>query len=175
VNAQCTSTGNAIISITFGNRTDLEGQVGTLVMQTSVGQTFSVSLTFLSGATVTVPYPAGIQSTLFLTYTLGAETATATVTFPAGCAPTTTTTTPGATTTAPATTTTTAPPAVTTTTRPPTPNTFAATTTPTTTQVPVTAPGALPKTGSNSTVPLLAVASGLILAGGIILAARRRA
>lgn len=96
-------------------------------METSIGQTFTQSLTFLSGATVTIPYPAGILSSLSLTYVLGTQTATAIVTFPVGCAPATTTMAPATTTTTTptpntfaVTTTTTLPPGVTTTTKPPT-------------------------------------------------------
>jgi hypothetical protein len=119
VSSQCTSTGNAIISITFPVRTDLAGQTGTLTF-TPGG---SVPLTFLSGASVTVPYPAGVTTSVSLSYTVGGETATAgPVSFPTGCAAVTTTTSPGATTTIGATTTTS--PGATTTTRPATPSQF---------------------------------------------------
>jgi len=172
VSAQCTSTGNAIIAITFPARPDLEGQVGTLVMQTSIGQTFTQPLTFLSGASVTIPYPAGILSSLSLTYTLGTEVATAVVAFPTGCAPTTTTTTlPGATTTTVPGATTTVPGATTTT---PTGNTFTVTPTtlaPTTTRPVLTG---LPETGS-STLPMVLIASAFVLAGGVLMATRRKA
>jgi hypothetical protein len=151
VSAQCTATGNAIISITFPARPDLEGQVGTLVISTSIGQNFTQSLTFLSGATVTVPYPAGVTAPVTLVYTLGAETATAgPITFPAGCAPTTTTgvtttTAPGGTTTTAATTTTV-----------PTTNTFGVTTTTAPGGTTTTAPGATTTTvpGATTTLPV---------------------
>ena len=90
----------ATIEITFGNRPDLNGQVGTLTFSTGG----SIPLTFISNATVEVPYPASAGTgPVTMTYTLGAESVTRTTTFPEACAPpgttTTTTTTPGGTTT----------------------------------------------------------------------------
>ena len=105
----------ASISITFGVRADLDGQSGTLAFSTGG----SVSLVFDSGNTVTIPYPASAGTgPVMLTYTLGTETATASVTYPENCPVTTTTTTqPGTTTTTTTivpTTTTTLPPTTTT-------------------------------------------------------------
>ena len=103
-----------LISITFPARPELNGQVGTLAFSTGG----SVPLTFIAGGTVQVPYPASAGTgPVTLTYTLGTETATATVSFPSevGCVPVTTTTAPATTTTAPGVTTTTAPGATTTT------------------------------------------------------------
>jgi len=127
--------GQPFISITFGARPDLNGQTGTLSFSTGG----SVPLTFVSGGTVNVAWPAGAGDIALLTYTLGTETATAgPLSFPEGCTavttttgvttstgvtttsgPTTTgpTTTAGSTTTQPGQTTTTAPGATTTTIR----------------------------------------------------------
>ena len=115
--------GVALISITFPSRPELNGQVGTLTFSTGG----STPLTFISGATVQVPYPASAGTgPVTLTYTVAGQTATpVTLTFPANCAaPTTTTTTPGGTTTTGPSTTT------------PTPNTFAVPPGATTTTVP---------------------------------------
>jgi len=86
------------ISITFGNRPDLDGQIGVLSFSTGG----SVFLTFQSNTTVTIAYPNTTQN-VDLIFSLGVETATASVVFPPDCPPATTTTT----TTIPATTTTT--------------------------------------------------------------------
>ena len=133
--AFCGPNGTAQISITFGNRPDLNGQTGVLTFilpnGTPVG---SQPLVFQSGQTVTVPYPDTTQN-VTLVYTLGTEVQTAPVTFPGeNCAPTTTTTTAGTTTTtapggtttttAPGGTTTTTAPGTTTTTLAPLPDTF---------------------------------------------------
>jgi hypothetical protein len=94
------------ISITFGNRPDLNGQQGVLSFSTGG----SVFLVFQSNQTVTIPYPNTTQN-VNLIYSLGTETATASVTYPPDCPPGTTTTTTtgggGTTTTTRATTTTT--------------------------------------------------------------------
>jgi hypothetical protein len=83
-------TNQPFISITFGNRPDLDGQTGTLIFSDF---TFR-SLTFDAGATVTIPYPASRATPLLLVYVLNGEVATAVVTLPANCpVPTTTTTT----------------------------------------------------------------------------------
>jgi hypothetical protein len=88
----------ATIEITFGNRPDLNGQVGTLTFNTGG----SVPLTFISNATVEVPYPiSAAGGPVTMTYTLGAESVTRSTTFPEACAPPTTTT--GPTTTVPTT------------------------------------------------------------------------
>lgn len=127
-------TQQAVISITFGARPDLNGQTGTLAFSTGG----SVPLTFVSGGTVQVPWPVGAGDIELLTYTLGTETATAgPLLFPEEC-PSTTTTTTGPTTS----TTTTLPGTTTTTTGPTTtgPTTTVGTTTtqpgPTTTTIP---------------------------------------
>ena len=107
----CPPSGPAL-SITFGNRPDLNGQTGTLSFSTGG----SVPLIFQSNTTVTIPWPAGAGDIALLIYTVAAETATAgPLSFPEGCeavttttgAPTstsTTTTTPATTTTPPTTT-----------------------------------------------------------------------
>ena len=113
----------ALISITFPSRPELNGQVGTLTFSTGG----STPLTFISGATVQVPYPASAGTgPVTLTYTVAGQTATpVTLAFPANCAAATTTTTApgGTTTTGPSTTT-------------PTPNTFTVPPGATTTTVP---------------------------------------
>jgi hypothetical protein len=76
------------ISITFGNRPDLDGQQGVLSFSTGG----SVFLTFRSNQTVTIAYPNTTQN-VNLIYSLGQETATASVTYPANCPPEETTTT----------------------------------------------------------------------------------
>ena len=75
------------ISITFGNRPDLNGQTGVLSFSTGG----SVFLVFQSNQTVTIAYPNTTQN-VNLIYSLGQETATASVTYPANCPPTTSTT-----------------------------------------------------------------------------------
>ena len=82
-------TGQPFISITFGNRPDLDGQTGTLFFSDFT----SMSLTFDANATVTFPYPASRTTPLLLVYVLNAEIAGAVVTLPADCPPVTTTTT----------------------------------------------------------------------------------
>ena len=89
------------ISITFGNRPDLDGQQGVLSFSTGG----SVFLIFQSNQTVTIAYPNTTQN-VNLIFSLGQETATASVTFPPNCPPATTTTAAATTTTAAATTTT---------------------------------------------------------------------
>ena len=86
-----------LIAITFGDRTDLDGQTGTLSFSTGG----SVSLTYEVGATVEIPYPASAGTgPVTMTYTLGAESVTRSTSFPEACAPATTSTTvPGGTTT----------------------------------------------------------------------------
>jgi hypothetical protein len=87
--------GVPIIAITFGNRPDLNGQTGTLFFSTGG----SIPLTFQSGQTVGIDYPPGTTADVTLTYVLGNESASATVSFPEDCpVGTTTTTAPGATT-----------------------------------------------------------------------------
>ena len=70
------------ISITFGNRPDLNGQTGVLSFSTGG----SVFLVFQSNQTVTIPYPPTTQN-VNLIYSLGPETATASVTYPGNCHP----------------------------------------------------------------------------------------
>ena len=74
------------IAITFGNRPDLDGQRGVLSFSTGG----SVFLTFQSNTTVNIPYPNTTQN-VNLIYSLGPETATASVTYPGDCSETTTT------------------------------------------------------------------------------------
>ena len=99
--AFCGSDNLPEISITFGNRPDLNGQTGVLSFSTGG----SVFLVFQSNQTVTIPYPNTTQN-VNLIYSLGPETQTASVTFPENCPPGTTTTTAATTTTTAATTTT---------------------------------------------------------------------
>jgi len=90
----------ATIEITFGNRPDLNGQVGTLTFSTGG----SIPLTFIANTTVEVVYPASAGTgPVTMTYTLGAESVTRSTTFPEACAPGTTTTTGVTTTTVPTT------------------------------------------------------------------------
>ena len=97
------------IAITFGNRPDLDGQIGILTFSTGG----SIELEFNANTTVPIQYPDSAGTgPVTMTYTLGAESVTRSTTFPEACAPGTTTTAPGATTT-------TAPGATTTTTLPP--------------------------------------------------------
>ena len=70
------------ISITFGNRPDLNGQTGVLSFSTGG----SVFLVFQSNQTVTIAYPNTTQN-VNLIYSLGQETATASVTYPPNCPP----------------------------------------------------------------------------------------
>ena len=63
-----------VISITFPNRPDLDGDVG--ILNFSDGTSYGV-LVFQSGQTVTIPYPASNASPLTLTYRIMGETATA--------------------------------------------------------------------------------------------------
>ena len=71
------------ISITFGNRPDLDGDPGLLTF--SDGTEYSGNpLTFQSGQTITFPYPASLTTPLTLTYSIFGETATAVVTLPRG-------------------------------------------------------------------------------------------
>lgn len=94
------------ISITFGNRPDLDGVPGLLTF--SDGTDYSGNpLVFQSGQTVTFPYPASLTTPLTLTYANSGETATAVVELPADCPPeeTTTSTTSSTTTTSPTSTT----------------------------------------------------------------------
>ena len=139
------------IEITFGDRPDLDGQIGTLTFSTGG----SIALEFNANNTVPIQYPDSAGTgPVTMTYTLGAESVTRSTTFPEACTTgtTTTTTTPGATTT------TTVPGATTTTT--PTPNTFGVPTTTTTPGVtpppppvaPPTAPGA-PRTPGTPSAP----------------------
>lgn len=129
--------GSPGITITFGSRPDLDGQIGTLSFSTGAP---SVSVGFLSNATVTVPWPAGDGDIALLTYTLGTEVETAgPLAFPEGCTGTTTTTTEVTTSTS---TTTTSSPDTTTT-------TSTSTTTPTTTtSSPTTSSTTLPSTST---------------------------
>jgi hypothetical protein len=127
------------IAITFGSRPDLNGQTGTLSFSTGG----SVPLVFQSGATVTVPWPAGAGDIALITYTLGAESATAgPLAFPEDCPDQTTTTTGGSTST------TTTQPGVTTTTQP------GATTTTAPGATTTTAPGATTTTAPGGTTTL---------------------
>ena len=126
----------ATIAITFGNRPDLNGQVGTLTFSTGG----SIPLTFISNTTVEVPYPASAGGgPVTMTYTLGAESVTRSTTFPEACAPGTTTTAP--------------PGGSTTTTTPPT-NTF---TTPGGTTTTTTVPGIGPPPVTTPFVPFVPV------------------
>jgi hypothetical protein len=130
----------ATIEITFGNRPDLNGQVGTLTFSTGG----SIPLTFIANTTVEVPYPTSAAGgPVTMTYTLGAESVTRSTTFPEACALPTTTTAPGGTTT-------TTLPGGTTTTTSPTPNTFV---TPTTTTLPGVTTTTLPGATTTTTLP----------------------
>jgi hypothetical protein len=104
--------GEAAISITFGDRPDLDGQTGVLSFSTGG----SVFLVFQSNATEVIDYPPTTQN-VNLIYSLGPETATASVTYPS-CSTTTSSTSSTTTTTAASTTTTTTPAGTTTTTTP---------------------------------------------------------
>jgi hypothetical protein len=115
----CLPNGTAGISITFGNRPDLNGLTGQLsIISLPNGLTVvsNQSLTFQSGQTVTIPYPpvAAGTTSVTLNYNLNGEFATASVGPPlTNCGTTTTaaastTTAAVTTTTRPATTTTTA-------------------------------------------------------------------
>ena len=73
------------IAITFGNRPDLDGKTGVLSFSTGG----SVFLVFQSNTTVNIPYPNTTQN-VNLIYSLGPETATASVTYPGDCSATTT-------------------------------------------------------------------------------------
>jgi len=107
----CLPNGTAGISITFGNRPDLNGRSGELsIISLPNGLTVSFQpLVFQSGQTVTIPYPpvaAGTTSAT-LNYNLAGEFATASIGPPlTNCGTTTTTTTGGSTSTTAATTTT---------------------------------------------------------------------
>jgi hypothetical protein len=101
--AFCGPDGLPLISITFGNRPDLNGQTGTLFFSDFT----SVPLTFQSNTTVTIPYPASRTTPLGMLYILSGEFATAFVTLPPNCPPPTTTTTASTTSTTIGTTTTT--------------------------------------------------------------------
>ena len=113
--------GQPTITITFGNRPDLDGQTGVLSFSTGG----SVFLVFQSNQTVTIPYPNTTQN-VNLIYSLGPETATASVSYPGTC---TTTTTAGTTTSSSTTSSTTAPPTTTSTVAPTTTSTTVAPTT----------------------------------------------
>ena len=76
----------ATITVTFGDRPDLDGQTGVLSFSTGG----SVFLVFQSNQTVTTPYPDTTQN-VNLIYSLGSETATGSVTYPGTCEGTTTT------------------------------------------------------------------------------------
>jgi hypothetical protein len=130
----CLPDGTAGISITFGNRPDLDGQAGELTIIAGPSETTVANelLTFQSNQTVTIPYPpvpAGTTSVL-LRYDLAGESESRTIgPPPTDCMPATTTTTaaPGTTTTTAAGTTTTTAALTTTTTLPGTTTTTAAT------------------------------------------------
>ena len=102
--------GEPVISITFGNRPDLNGQTGILSFSTGAP---SVPLVFQSNQVLLVPWPEGDGDIALLTYTLGAETETAgPLLFPEDCEAVTTTT--GVTTSSTSSTTTTTTPTTTT-------------------------------------------------------------
>jgi hypothetical protein len=98
VAAICADFGPAI-SITFGNRPDLNGQTGTLLFDGGS----PTPLVFQSNSTVVIPWPAGLGNINVVTYTVGTETATAgPLLIDEGCvavSTTTTTSTPSTTTT----------------------------------------------------------------------------
>jgi hypothetical protein len=100
--ADCPEDGVPVINIALGNRPDLNGQVGELVIRDSFGDIVATyDLTFIANTTQQFFYPDTTDDVV-LTYTLGAESASAEVAFPneGPCAFTeTTTTTPGETTT----------------------------------------------------------------------------
>ena len=79
VSAVCGPDFLALISITFPNRPDLDGDTG--ILDFSDGTSYG-PLTFVSNLTITIPYPASNASPLTLTYRIMGETATATVTYP---------------------------------------------------------------------------------------------
>ncbi len=119
--------GGPAISITFGNRPDLDGQTGTLSFSTGSP---SVPIVFQSNTTVVIPWPAGDGNIALLTYTLGSETETAgPLLIDEGCERTTTTTTEATTSTTAPPTTTTSPETTTTSTGPTTSSTAVTTTT----------------------------------------------
>jgi hypothetical protein len=138
VSAVCLPTGPAI-SITFGNRPDLNGMTGTLTFD----GTNPTPLTFQSNTTVTIPWPAGLGDIAVVTYTVNGETATAgPLLIDEGCVAVTTTTGVTTSTAATTTTSTTGPSTTSTTTSVPggttTTSTSGPTTTSTTTTIPAT-------------------------------------
>ncbi len=170
VSAFCGPDHLPLISITMGNRPDLDGDVGILDFsdRTSYGQ-----LLFVSGRTVTFPYPESLTTPLGLTYRIQGETATATVTLPPDCPPGTATTLPptttSTTTTAP--TTTTKPPTTTTkpptsTTKPPTGTTKPPTGTSTTTPTAAVTTTSAPSTSTTTTTPGQTTTTGLAAGSG---------
>jgi len=134
VTAICPDGETPLIAITFPSIPALNSMVGTLTFSTGG----SIPLTFISGATVQVPWPASAGTgSVTLNYTVGGETATpVTLSFPEDCVPTTTTL-PG-TTTLPSTT------------LPPT-TTSPTTTTPATTLAPTTTLAGATTTGPSGT------------------------
>jgi len=157
--------GGPAISITFGNRPDLDGQTGTLSFSTGSP---SVPIVFQSNTTVVIPWPAGDGDIALLTYTLGNETETAgPLLIDEGCERTTTTTTEVTTSTTVAptttqgtpTTTTTIPGTTTTSTAPTTSSTAVTTTTAssTTTTLPETFTLAGATTVCRSEVPTIVI------------------
>ena len=132
------------ISITFGNRPDLDGQTGVLSFSTGG----SVFLVFRSNQTTTIAYPNTTQN-VNLIYSLGPETATASVVYPEDCVQETTTTTTSTTTST--TTTTTSVPTTTTSTT--STSTTSMPTTTTSMPVPTTEGGAQGTSPTTSFVP----------------------
>jgi hypothetical protein len=147
VGTQCVD-GTPMIFITFPPRPELNGQTGPLVIRDSFGDIVATyDLTFIAGATIEVFYPATTDDVV-LTYTLGAETATAEAAYPneGDCSVSTTTTSVAAATSTtnpdiPSTTQFGAP-----TTTVPTSTVPGPTTTAPTTTTPTTVPGVLPPT-----------------------------
>jgi hypothetical protein len=172
------------IQITFGNRPDLDGQVGTLTFSTGG----SVPLTFDANGSTTIAYPASAGTgPVTMTYTLGQESVSRTTTFPEACSAATTTTTTRpippttqfqgeTTTTVPGATTTTVPGQTTTTVAGQTTTTAvavipASASSPNTT-IAVRAAN-LPTTGSRP-LGLLAAATAALIGGGLLLRASRQ-
>jgi len=78
------------IAITFGDRPDLDGQIGTLTFSTGG----SIQLEFNANNTVPIQYPDSAGTgPVTMTYTLGSESVTRSTTFPEACDTTTTTAT----------------------------------------------------------------------------------
>jgi hypothetical protein len=142
VEPTCPDGTEPTIAITFGDRPDLDGQIGTLTFSTGG----SIQLEFNANNTVPIQYPTSAGTgPVTMTYVLGTESVTRSTTFPGACVLPTTTTAPGGTTTTAATTTTV-----------PTTNTFGVTTTTAPGGTTTTAPGATTTTvpGATTTLPV---------------------